>query len=245
MTPTATATARQRFEHRLAGPRRTHHRRALAALLTVTLVLTAVWLVYFSPVLTVHRVEVSGLTGTSRAAVVQIARAQIGTPMATVDVGAIVTAVKARSEIAEVAVHRSWPSTLTIRAVVRSPVLVLKSPNGTMRVVDAEGVVFANVSKAPVGVPVVGIPSSGTVSPDAVRAVLGIIRVLPDAMRPRMGKLTVSSADRVTFSIGATSIIWGTAGQEELKLRIVQALLPTKPGVIDVSAPDTPITRAA
>ena len=53
----------------------------------------------------------------------------------------------------------------------------------------------------------------------------------------------MSTANLVSFTLGGVDVVWGGADEAERKLAILQALLPTKPGVIDVSAPDTPVTR--
>ena len=47
----------------------------------------------------------------------------------------------------------------------------------------------------------------------------------------------------MSFTLGEVDVIWGGAAEAERKLRILQVLLPTAPDVIDVSAPDTPVTR--
>lgn len=246
MTPVATAppSAQQRFEDRLGTVRRTRRRRLLRLALAVVVVGTLVWLVWFSPVLAVRSVDIVGLTGAEQRSVAALVGDQTGLPMARVDLDAVVARVRARPEVAEVRVDRSWPSTLTVQAVLRTPAMVLRTPLGALQVADLEGVVFAVVDKAPAGVPVVQLSGNGSPSPDAVAAALGLIRVLPPSLVGRVKDITVGSADRITFQVGSTTVVWGTTGQEELKLRIVQALLPHKTAVIDVSAPDTPVTRA-
>lgn len=245
MTPVATApaSAQQRFEDRLGSVRRTRRRRTLRLIGVAVLVAALVWLVWFSPVLVVRSVDVVGLTGAEQQAVAARVVDQTGRPMASVDLDGVAARVRSLPEVAEVRVDRSWPSTLTVQAVLRTPAMVLRSPQGVLQVVDVEGVVFATVAKAPAGVPMVRVSGSGRASPDAVGAALGLVRVLPPSLAARVRDITVGSADRVTFQVGSTTVVWGTTGQEELKLRIVQALLPHKRAVIDVSAPDTPVTR--
>ena len=53
----------------------------------------------------------------------------------------------------------------------------------------------------------------------------------------------MSSADLVTFTLGSRTVVWGSGEESTRKVAILRALLRTKAKVIDVSAPDTPVTR--
>ena len=53
----------------------------------------------------------------------------------------------------------------------------------------------------------------------------------------------MTSADLVTLQLGDVSVVWGGLADGSKKLTVLRALLPTHPAVIDVSAPDTPVTR--
>ena len=55
--------------------------------------------------------------------------------------------------------------------------------------------------------------------------------------------MRVSSANLVTFTLGKRTVVWGGGEESVRKVAILEALLPTKAKVIDVSAPDTPVTR--
>jgi cell division protein FtsQ len=85
--------------------------------------------------------------------------------------------------------------------------------------------------------------SDAGLSRDALTAAVSVVRVLPPALQKRVSRVTVSSANLVTLRVGRTDVVWGGMGQPERKLAIATALLPGKPAVIDVSAPDTPVTR--
>ena len=45
------------------------------------------------------------------------------------------------------------------------------------------------------------------------------------------------------LTIGRTTVVWGGVQEPERKLAIMTALLKGSPKVVDVSAPDTPVTR--
>ena len=53
----------------------------------------------------------------------------------------------------------------------------------------------------------------------------------------------MSSASLVTFALGNRTVVWGSGEASVRKVAILTALLPTQAKVIDVSAPDSPVTR--
>lgn len=210
---------------------------------TVGVVAALVWLAFWSPLLAVRSVEISGVSGANRTAVAGLVNVDKGTPLARVDLGAVEERIRSHRTIAEVSVERGWPSTLRVRAVPRQPALVLKNPEGQLEVVDATGVSFAVVTSPPAGVPVVTAASTKGTTKEALEAALSVIRTLPDDLASRVSAIQVSTANLVSFTLGDVKVVWGGADAEERKLEILRALLPTKPDVIDVSAPDTPVTR--
>ncbi|CCH80104.1 Cell division protein FtsQ [Nostocoides japonicum T1-X7] len=234
-----------RFAERARARRRRIVRRLLGALLAVALVAGCVWLVGFSSVLTVTHVRVEGVSGEEAGALRAIGEETVGRPLARVDTGAVAEQARARRAIAEASVSRSWPHTLVITAVHRTPALVLQNPDGGLEVVDSSGVRYAEVSTRPAGVPVVTAASSAGVSDDALAAALSVVRALPPSLDGDVSDITVSSANLVTFRHGRTEVVWGGAGEESLKIRIIEALLKSTPtpSVIDVSAPQTPVSK--
>ena len=102
---------------------------------------------------------------------------------------------------------------------------------------------YAVVRKAPKDVPVVTAASDAALSRDPLRAAVSVVRVLPASMQDQVSAVTVSSANLVTLNVAKTTVVWGGVDAPERKLEIVQALLPGKHKVIDVSAPATPVTR--
>jgi cell division protein FtsQ len=211
--------------------------------LAAAVVAGLVWLVGWSPLLAVREVRVEGVAGAEASAVRALAAVPAGEPLARVDTAGVETRVRARRTLAEVAVERRWPSTLVVRAVPRSPSLVLRNPEGQLEVVDRTGARYAEVARAPRGVPVVTATEATGTSPDALAAALALVEALPRAIAERVWVIEVSSANLLTLRIGEVRVVWGGAGQEEKKVAVLEALLPTRPAVVDVSAPDTPVTR--
>ena len=85
--------------------------------------------------------------------------------------------------------------------------------------------------------------SAAALSQDALRAAASVLQVLPEPMHRKVSAVTVSGANLVTLKVGPTTVVWGGVTDPERKLEIMQALLPGKHAVIDVSAPATPVTR--
>ena len=241
--PGGLATSRDRFQLRAQEARRRPWRLAGYAAGGLLLAVLLVWLVAFSPVLAVRTVEVVGVPASQAATVRRLAAVPSGQPLARVDGDAVAERVAELATVADVSIERSWPSTLVIHASPREPFLVVKNPQGQLKVVDESGLAYAEVSSAPKGIPVVNAASQGALSREALATAVTVLRVLPEALQRRVSNVTVSSADLVTLKIGRTTVVWGGVGEPERKLAIVTALLKGGPKVVDVSAPDTPVTR--
>lgn len=237
------ASSRERFQVRADRVRRRPWRLAgwLAAVVAVLAAL--VWLVGFSPVLAVRSVEVVGVPDAEVAPIADLAAVPLGTPLARVDDAAIADRVRQRATLANVSIERSWPSTLVIHASPRVPVLVAQNPQGQLHVVDSRGVAYAQVRTAPKGVPMVHAASEAALGRDALMAAVDVVEVLPPSLQKQTTNVTVSGANLVTLKVRGTTVVWGGVGQPEKKLTVMTALLKSKPKLIDVSAPDTPVTR--
>ncbi len=85
--------------------------------------------------------------------------------------------------------------------------------------------------------------SQAALSRDALAAAVSVVRVLPETLQRPVTQVVVSSANLVTLTLGRTQVVWGGIDAPERKLTIMTALLKGGPQVIDVSAPDTPVTR--
>ncbi|QKE84463.1 FtsQ-type POTRA domain-containing protein [Arthrobacter sp. NEB 688] len=241
--PRGLESSASRFRERALARRRRPWLRGLSLLLALALVGGTGWVVGWTGVLGVHDVEVVGVTGEEAQAVSDLVRVAPGTPLVRVDTAAVETAVRERVTVAEVSVRRSWPRTLVVDVVPRVPSIVVKNPQGRLEVVDATGVTFGRVSKAPKGVPVVTATGSRAMTPEALQAALALLRDLPEDLADDVRSVTVSSADLVTFTLRGKTVVWGGEDGAELKIRVLRALLTTSARTVDVSAPDTPVTR--
>lgn len=219
-------------------------RRLVATLLAlVAALVVAGWILGFSPLLAVRTVTVTGLPDPGeRQAAQGAARIALGTPLARVDAGGVAARIEAIPTVEKATITRSWPSTVTVVVKRKVPVLVVKNPQGQLQVVDGDGVAFQTVVQAPAGVPVVDATANAP-DADGLKAALSILQLLPAKDRAAVTEVTVTSADLATFRLGPTTVVWGGVTDGPTKLAVLTALLPTKPVVLDVSAPHTPVTR--
>lgn len=241
--PLGLSSSRVRFAARAAHVRRRPWLVAAWLAATFAVLAVGVWLVEFSPVLATRSVRVEGVPHQAVAEIMRRAAVPIGVPMARVDTAAIAERVIASATLAEVSVGLSWPSTIVITASPRVPVLAVKNPQGQVQVVDALGVAYATVEAPPKGVPLINTVENPPAK-DTLRAGITVLRTLSASQRRRVTNVTVSGANMVTLKMDAVTVVWGGASEPELKVKVLTALLRHKGfTMIDVSAPNTPVTR--
>lgn len=220
-------------------------RRVVAGVVAALTLLGAVgWLVWGSPVLVVESVVVEGVDEHDRQVVLDAAAVPFDEPLARVDVEATAERVGEVPFVADVSVTRSWPRTIVVSVKLREALFVVRTRSG-LGLVDDAGVVFRGVDTVPSDLVVVTGTAGGASgpAPEGLQAVAAMLGVLPEELRTTITEIKISSANRVTFRLGEVDVVWGGPGDETKKLIVLQALLATEPVVIDVSAPDTPVTR--
>ena len=244
---TGLSSSRARFERRAAAARR-RPRLVLGLLLGIlALAGLVVWLGWYSSALTATTVEIRGVTGPAVAQVRSVARVPLGGPLMRVDTDAVEQRVVAGREWAEVRVSRHLPHTVVVAVTPRVAALAVKNPQGQVDVVDRDGFAFRTVDAVPAGVPLV---SSGgeQVTRAGVTAALQALGSLEPALRADVSDVTVSVSDQVSFTVQVAkadrkTVVWGGAGDGELKARLVKILLREAGSTIDVSVPSSPVTR--
>ncbi|MEO3938639.1 FtsQ-type POTRA domain-containing protein [Dermatophilaceae bacterium Soc4.6] len=235
-------SARRRFERRASRVRRRPWRVAAAALALVVAAAVVVWALAISSLFAVRTVTVTGLTDArERSAATAAAAVVAGTPLARVDTGAVAARVTEIPTVGEVKVSRSWPGTIVVAVTRRQPVLAVRLPSSRIQLVDATGLAYSTVASVPRGVPLV-TSSAATPAPEGLQAAASVLTILPSSLRAKVGGVTVTSADLVTFTLGGVTVRWGGLADGAKKLAVLQVLLRTSPTTIDVSAPDTPTT---
>ncbi|WP_408991753.1 cell division protein FtsQ/DivIB [Streptomyces sp. 1268] len=213
------------------------------------LVAFVIWALYGSSWLRVEKVTTSGVEVLTREEVEAVAATPIGAPLVSVDTDAMERRLRQKlPRIDRVDVVRSWPDGISLKVTERKPV-VLVEKGGKFVEVDAKGVRYATVDRAPRGVPLLELkpePSASLRRFGSDRLLREAVRVtgdLPAAVAKDTEVVRVTSFDAI--SLGLTrdrEVIWGSAEGGPAKARILTALMKAAPkaGQFDVSAPTAP-----
>ena len=194
------------------------------------------WVLLASPLLAVRSVAVTGTQLLTPAEVRDAAAVEAGTPLARVDTAAVVRRIRRLRPVAEVHVQRGWPGTLRVRVVERRAVAGLVSTRG-VTLVDAAGVAFAPAPRLPPGTVRLQVPHPAADDP-TTRAALRVLGDLPVTLRAPLRIVRAASPSSVTLVLaGGRQVIWGGAGDTDLKAQATEALLRMPGRVFDVSRP--------
>ncbi|MEU9145332.1 FtsQ-type POTRA domain-containing protein [Streptomyces sp. NPDC048349] len=222
----------------------------LASLAAAVLLLAGgTWVLYGSSWLRVEKVTATGTEVLTPEQVLAAAAVPVGAPLVSVDTDEVGSRVRGRlSRIESVDVVRAWPHGIGLKVTERKPVLLIKK-NAEFVEVDASGVRFDTVAKAPAGVPVLELNAKH--SPSARRfdeerllheAVL-VAGSLPEPIAKETVQVTVGSYDSVVLELSrGRTVVWGSGEQSEAKGRALTALLKAAPKAahFDVSVPTAP-----
>lgn len=227
-----------------AHPRTPSRRRARArrfvALLIVLGLLGGGYALFFSPLLGVRTVEVTGAKGLSAQQVREAAGVPMGHPMLRLDTDELSRRVLDELPGAAAAeVSRSWPSTVRIAVRERVPVAVFRASDG-MRLVDAEAADFPPAGKVPRGLPELTLSRFDAADPASAAAVRSLMS-LPGSMRRQVVSVAADTPGSVEFTMRNKRLVrWGDAMDGRRKAAVLQALLQQRGKVFDVSSPDLP-----
>ncbi|GAA2909289.1 hypothetical protein GCM10010517_75730 [Streptosporangium fragile] len=212
-------------------------RSAFLALLTVGVVGTAAWLVFFSPVLGVREIQVVGNASLSAERIRQAVGVAQGMPLATVDVAEVEGRVGGIPQVESVAVSRGWPGTLRVEVVEREPVAVVPLA-GKSGLMDRNGVVIEARAVAPPTLPVLRVDRPGPADA-ATRAALTVIGALPESLARQVAEVLAPSAETVSLRLkDGRAVVWGGGDRPADKARILVTLLKRPADTYDVSSPD-------
>jgi cell division protein FtsQ len=245
-------------ERAVAGPQRDPRVRlrlsrrgvvVLGALLAAVLG-TACWLVWFSSVLDVRTVAVSGTRVLTVDQVLAAADIPLGGPLERVDTGAAEARVaRALPRVAQVRISTSLPHTVRVRIIERVAIAAIKGADGGFTQVDASGVRFATGASAPAGVPVVqlSLSAAGKAALASfsqqvlVAAAVDVAKALPPSVARKTSSVVVHSYDDLELQLADGSrVLWGSSERDPRKAVVLAALLRQKATTYNVSAPDDP-----
>jgi cell division protein FtsQ len=217
------------------------------------------WLLLLSPVLALHAstVQVTGAGTVVDVADVHAVVAEVdGVPLPRLDTVGLRNRVLEVPGVREAKVSRIWPHGLVVALVSREPVAAVPQAAPTedldsrpvpgYTLLDTEGFSVGWTATPPDGLPVVSVPVDESRRP--LTAVLTILEALPPELRAEVATIEARTQDTVRMGLrDGKTVVWGSAGDADLKIRVLQALraAPAAAGAVeyDVSAPTLPITR--
>jgi len=217
----------------------------VVAALVAGLLLAAV----YSPVLAVKTVTVSG-TKLLKAKQVQAALKPLeGKPLPQVSDEEVSSLLKPLVQIKSVTTQAHPPSVLAVQVQERVPVALVKRGDQYL-LVDVDGVRLSTTADPEtVKLPVID-GGAGTIGKDLFQATTAVLGALPASVLARLSNASAKSVDAVELKlVDGQTIIWGNAGERELKARVLEALLkvpadPANPvNIYDISVPRHPVTR--
>jgi len=225
------------------GMKNRRRKASFAIILGLILLGSSSYVLGWSSLLSVKKIEVVGAPNPSEAFAIQ-RNFHIGEKMARLESQRIATALKSYTWLDHANISRNWlKGTVTVRVWTRTPIAQFQS-----HLVDQNGVVFDLPNVDTTHLPTI----IGTNSISAKFAT-ELLSVLPPLLRAEVTSILVRGNDWAILTIADTShnkivsLVWGDLTEMLLKVKVYQALIALPENVkvtyIDVSAPHAPIVK--
>ncbi len=194
------------------------------------------WLIYGTPVLGVRDVRVLGTELLTAQQVQQATGVSDDEPLARVDLDHVRARVRAIPAVDRVVVRRSWPSTLIVEVVERTPVAAV--PSGQQfTLIDGSGVPYRQVGAKPADLPLMRLATPGPADEDT-RSALTVLGALSAQLRQQLVAVSVAAPAQIKLELRKDrTVVWGDDTQSDTKSQVATALLKKATSEIDVSAP--------
>ncbi|MFT3662036.1 MAG: FtsQ-type POTRA domain-containing protein [Gordonia sp. (in: high G+C Gram-positive bacteria)] len=226
--------------------------RLLGALALLAVVGGLVAAAYFSPLMSVRDVTVTGDSAVPRDEILTVAEVPSGLPLLQVETAAVANRIARIPGVESVKVERGYPSTVSIEVVERTPRAVVSTAQGKLGVMDRLGVVYLEFdSRAAMGkagrdgvayrtLPRVEVPTPGPADPTTAAALV-VAGDLPDWLRGEVVSITASSpADLRLKLTRERTVVWGDAERGGDKAEALAYVLRLPGSTFNVSAPEYP-----
>ncbi|MCL1839321.1 MAG: FtsQ-type POTRA domain-containing protein [Propionibacteriaceae bacterium] len=212
----------------------------LVCFATLGAVVGAVVVVFFTPVLEINEIKLTGNHLLSDAAVKETAQVDLGTPQVLVDTADVALRLAGLPAVEQVQVSHDWPNTLAITLAERTAVVSVPYFSGFL-FADAAGVVFDGGTKNRSELLQVSADPSNSA---LLRDCYAVSVALSASTAKKLDYVSAQSSDAINLHFrDGILVIWGNANQSELKSEVLDALLKQKARVYNVSAPASPTLR--
>jgi cell division protein FtsQ len=243
-----------RISRRRKAVARSKRRRYFIGAALILGVFTAVYVMFWSPLLAVDEVRVLGARHTTSQEIAAVAGLDAGDNLLRLSTSAIAEAAEELPWIKKAEVDRMLPGTVRVRVIEREPALVLSLDSGQWTI-DGKGMVLAEGEPSkdlPVlaGVEVGGVAPGDHLQTEESIDALKAFRSLPASMKEDVALILAPTRERISFSVrmGAvvTNVRFGAAERMKEKNEVLRALLRRLrseagiPAYIDVRVPTNP-----
>ena len=227
--------------------RRRRRRRILISLIVIGGLAFGGYALMRSNVFKLQKIDIVGEKTVSQQQILDASGLHIGQSALGINYGAIAARIRLIPGVADARVTREGSLGIKITVIERTAALEVQSGSGNT-FLDQSGI---QISADQVGanVPVVHLPGSMDVSQftqDDENNVLSIWAKMPAAMRAQLAGFDLLNDHSVSFDLGTTTVVFGTADQIAKKLLAVQLVTARvakdhkRVVRIDVRAPDHP-----
>lgn len=221
----------------------------LAACIVAALVAGLLAAAVYSPVFAVQTVAVVGTKMLTPEQVQGALEPLQGKPLPQVHDDEVRQLLQPLVQVKDVTTEARPPSVLVVHVRERTPVALVKQGE-VFQLVDVDGVQLGTTEDpASIQVPVID-GGAGVIGKDLFKAITAVLAALPADVLAKLSDASAKSVDAVELKlVDGQTIVWGNAGERELKAKVLEALLkaPADPKnpvqVYDVSVPRHPVTR--
>ncbi len=237
-----------RRREKISERRRVRVKRVIIATGTAAMIILIVWILFFSSLLAVRqdKISISGLGEGQALVPAEITEAMapwVGVPLLRLNGGAVAERLVAEYPlIKSVDVSRKLPHGLALDVSLREPVACLMEGE-TCAAIDAEGVKLDLPAEQANALPRLVLAPGQDQAGDAARAMIDVLKALPQQTRERVASIEVSEAAQMTLTLSdGAVVIWGGSQDNEFKAQVLAILLQQPATRYDVSAPRAPVT---
>jgi cell division protein FtsQ len=221
----------------------------IAACIVAALAAGLVAAAIYSPVLAVRTVTVEGTKMLTPEQVQAALEPLQGKPLPQVSDDEVSSLLQPLVQIKSATAQARPPSGLLVQIRERVPVALVKQGE-VFQLVDMEGVQLSSTTDpSSVQLPIID-GGAGAIGKDLFHAITAVLGALPADVLAKLSDASAKSVDAVELKlVDGQTIVWGNAGEKELKAKVLEALLkaPADPKnpvrVYDVSVPRHPVTR--
>ena len=219
-----------RISRRRKAVARTKKRRAVVRALVVSGFAFALWVAFFSPLLAIREVKLSGAEHTTSADVARVVDLDPSSNLLLLSTDEVATAVKTLPWVKAVSVDRKLPGTVRLTITERTPAMAVAI--GEERyLIDRRGRVLSSTEAAE-GVPVlaglqVGLPQPGDrLASMQLRSALQAFSAMPRPLRRDVQAVFAPTVERITFQLSdGIQVRYGAAEEMASKNEVLGVLL--------------------